>query len=162
MKHCGARGRGDGGKSSQLACDLCSVRIPKAYSNLVCHICNKTKHMKCQKLSRKEADQIISSGDLWICYECIRSILPINACENSKIRNRANLENYSEKSKKFKLQCTACLGYCYHETSVRTCSICHKKVHKKCHKENLGCIACCESLIPGYHHCTLNFLDFSE
>ena len=107
--------------------------------------------MKCQKLSRKEADQIISSGDLWICYKCIRSILPINACENSKIRNRANLENYSEKSKKFKLQCTACLGYCYHETSVRTCSICHKKVHKKCHKENLGCIACCESLIPGYH-----------
>ena len=106
--------------------------------------------MKCQKLSRKDAHQIISSGNLWICYECFSSTLPVNACEKLKIRSRVNHENVDEKPKKFKLQCTARFGYCYSESSVRRCSLCDKQVHKKCFKETLGCIDCCEALIPGY------------
>ena len=48
------------------------------------------------------------------------------------------------------MKCDACSGYSYKIDNVRTCWICDGKVHKKCWRENLGCINCCKTVIPGY------------
>ncbi len=122
-------------------CDKCSVRIPKYLPKLICNLCNKQKHIRCQQLSKKDAQNIVCSGHSWICRECMYSILPINAC---------SVTNSS--AAKFKIQCASCDGWSYSENSVTVCIWCDNSVHrKKCHKENLGCTKCCESIIPGFN-----------
>ena len=50
-----------------------------------------------------------------------------------------------------KVKCMVCPGWCYSKVNVRTCHWCDCTVHKKCHRDSLGCIKCCESNIPGYY-----------
>ena len=63
--------------------------------------------------------------------------------ESSSVNDKTN--------RKCKIKCMVCPGWCYSEPNVRICDWCSKTVHKKCHRDNLGCIKCCESNIPGYH-----------
>ena len=52
-----------------------------------------------------------------------------------------------------------CNGHCYAMGIVILrgmlgyveCRWCEGKIHVKCWKEDLGCISCCEQMIPGYH-----------
>ncbi len=129
---------------STSRCDKCSVRIPKYRPKRVCSLCNKIKHIGCELLSRNDAQQIILSGHAWTCRDCMYSILPMNACSHALTKNSVP---------KFKVQCTSCTGWSYSENNVTVCSWCDNPVHKKlkCYKENLGCIRCCESMIPGYN-----------
>ena len=80
----------------------------------------------------------------WTCKECIFEILPVNAC--SKARSRRN-----KSIPKFKVKCSACNGYSYSITKIRTCDYCMEKVHLKCWNNSLGCNKCCENLIPGFY-----------
>ncbi len=122
---------------SSSKCDTCSVRIPNHIPKPVCSLCNKRKHIRCQQLSKKDAQHIIQSQQSWICRDCMYSILPINAVNGSV--------------PKFKVQCSSCTGWSYSENTVTVCNFCENNVHKKCHNEYLGCIKCCESIIPGYN-----------
>ena len=126
-------------------CNTCSVRIPKNRPKLYCIICNQVKHFRCQKLSKTDAQNIITSNISWICRDCIKDILPIDAsdCHASKKNLAPN--------PKFKLKCHCCNGWSYSPSNTHTCTWCCNVVHLKCHKNNLGCISCCEELIPGYH-----------
>ena len=62
-------------------------------------------------------------------------------------------------SQKIKIKCTACPGWCYSKSNLRTCVWCEGPVHKKCFQETLGCIRCCESIIPGYNVDTFDLYD---
>ena len=62
------------------------------------------------------------------------------------------------KKPKFKVKCMVCPGWCYSEANIRKCEWCDRTVHKKCYKNNLGCIKCCESIIPGYYVETFELL----
>ena len=126
-------------------CDKCSVRIPKYLPKLICSLCNKQKHIRCQQLSKKDAQNISSTGYSWTCRECMYSILPINACRLNSVP-------------KFQIQCTSCDGWSYSENSVIVCIWCDNSVHSKCHNENLGCTKCCESMIPGYNVASYDLL----
>ena len=46
---------------SSSKCDKCSVRIPKHIPKPVCSLCGKHKHIRCQQLSKNDAQQIIQS-----------------------------------------------------------------------------------------------------
>ena len=127
-------------------CHTCSTRIPKNCPKLVCCLCNLVKHFKCQKLSKNEAQHIIASDSDWICKECISEILPINICGTSDVP-------------KFKAKCSACNGYSYSQNNTRTCNWCSEIVHVKCFKPSLGCIKCCEEIIPGFHVTTYELYD---
>ena len=126
------------GKST---CPKCSKRIPKNRPKLYCTICEEIKHFSCQGLSKNDAEYIITARISWTCTDCISDILPIDACKKPR----------GTDSTKFKVKCNCCNGYSYSSTSIRVCSKCDGTVHLKCFKNELGCIKCCENLIPGYH-----------
>ena len=79
---------------------------------------------------------------MYIVY-CISTILPINCTARTKTGIAPE--------PKFKAKCGACSGYSNSQRNVRFCNWCESSVHVKCWKENLGCISCCEKIIPGYH-----------
>ena len=128
-------------------CNVCSVRIPKNRPKLYCSICDQVKHFKCQKLSKAEAQKIIISDKFWICMDCIKDTLPIDATDSAPIP-------------KFQVQCHCCNGWSYSPNNTQTCTWCSNIVHlNTCYKNNLGCISCCENLIPGYHLTSYEFLN---
>ena len=59
---------------------------------------------------------------------------------------------------KFKVKCKACTGFSYSTKNVRTCYYCDQQVHVKCWNNSLGCIKCCEEIIPGFHAYTYELL----
>ena len=138
------------GQNSRINCEKCFVKIPKTHAILRCTECSVIKHLKCQKLSKLDAQHIINTEIKWTCNECLTSILPINACAaKRKIMPKPQ----------FKVPCNCCSGFCYSPSSVRTCHWCENFVHAKCFKENLGCINCCENNIPGFYYTTYELND---
>ena len=125
------------------SCNSCEKRIYKTCPRLICDICDEFKHFSCNRLSKKDAQHIVESDLRWTCFQCIESILPVNAFSTERSRGAFKV--------KFKVQCEYCQGYAHKETNVKTCQQCDSKVHLKCYKFNLGCLTCCEELIPGYH-----------
>ena len=126
--------------SRNVVCETCRVRVPANRPKLLCDICNKIKHFRCQKLTKSDAELIINSRTPWSCQECVSSILPVNAVKNN-----------NNNSVEFKVQCTSCMGWCYSQNNARTCGWCENTVHSKCFRNDLGCLKCCENLIPGYY-----------
>ena len=53
--------------------------------------------------------------------------------------------------KKFLKICTSCNGSSHSERNTRTCSWWAGTVHLKCFKNDLGCIKCCNDIIPCYN-----------
>ena len=129
--------------SAKNCCSTCDKRIYKTCPRLICDLCEEFKHFSCNRLSKKDAEHIVNSNIDWTCPSCIESILPVNAFSNS---------NHVAKPR-FKVQCEHCKGYAHKESNVKTCHQCASKVHLKCFRHNLGCLKCCEDIIPGYH-CT--------
>ena len=125
-------------------CDKCSTKLPKSHPKLYCSLCNKQKHLSCQKLTKSDASYINSLNIQWTCVDCISEILPLNACSVPRRDKTPAID-------KFKLQCSACKGFSYSPRNVRTCEFCDQQVHAKCWKHTLGCIKCCEDIIPGFH-----------
>ena len=132
-------------KNSADFCQTCKVRIPKNRPKLFCTHCEISKHFRCQNLTRNEAQHIIDLNIPWTCIECLSNALPINACQSGKKPKNANAPI------KFKAQCTSCKGMSYAPRNIQTCSWCDGLVHLKCLKSNLGCIKCCNEMIPGYN-----------
>ena len=128
---------------NRIVCDKCSKRIPKNYPRLKCSLCDEIKHLKCHMLTKSEAVNMINTHYDWICTDCISDILPINLCV--KPATPRNLTN------NYKTRCNSCKGWSYSPNNVRLCTWCGSNVHAKCFKGTLGCISCCESMIPGYH-----------
>ena len=128
----------------RLRCDNCDLKIPKQQPKLKCTICDNYKHLSCQKLTKADARLLIDSDIPWSCRECIENVLPVNACEKSKIST-------NNTAKKFKIKCSSCNGFSYSRQNVRTCGYCNNLVHLKCWNNSLGCNSCCENMIPGFH-----------
>ena len=115
-------------------------------------MCCVTKHYKCQKLSKKDVDDINAIGrGTWACYECISSILPVNA--TCRKRN--------SQSSKIKIKCDACDGYSYNANNTKSCPWCDGVCHNKCMKGDLGCVNCCDNMIPGFRYHAYELLDIS-
>ena len=127
--------------AKKSTCPKCHKRVPKNRPKLYCTICDQMKHFSCQGLSKTDAEYIINAQISWTCTDCITKILPINACRKQK----------GSLSTVFKVKCSSCSGYCYSSTSIRVCCFCDGSVHLKCFKNNLGCVKCCEDIIPGFH-----------
>ena len=128
----------------RIRCETCQIKIPRAQPKLFCTICNKLKHLACQKLTKADAYNLIHLKVLWTCKECIFDILPVGACSSVP-------SGTHKKCNKFKARCFSCNGYSYSIRNVRTCGHCMKQVHLKCFNNDLGCTKCCESMIPGFY-----------
>ena len=133
-------------------CETCTIKIPKTHPKLYCSICNKLKHLSCQKLTKADASLLIYLKILWTCKECLSDALPVNACSvPRRTKNECTIQ-------KFKVKCKACTGFSYSTKNVRTCYYCDQQVHVKCWNNSLGCIKCCEEIIPGFHAYTYELL----
>ena len=138
--------------TSSVVCNCCNTRIPKHQRKLKCYICCKIKHYKCEKLSKTDVNAINNMRyHSWACYECISSILPINATSRKK----------ATQSSREKIKCDACNGFSNNVNNTKVCPWCDGVCHNKCIKGELGCINCCDSIIPGYRYHAYELLDVS-
>ena len=142
-----------------VKCGKCLTRIPPSRRNLICHICSQIKHHKCQNLTKSDVDAIIGTpGYKWSCFECLSAILPINACFTSSYQNSSVTLSHNT-STRIKVTCYACRGMSYSERNISTCPWCEKICHNKCIKGALGCLKCCDFMIPGHKHYAYELLD---
>ena len=137
----------------RIVCNKCNVRLPANRPKLKCSNCNEVKHFRCENLTKNDALRIIHLNNTcsfnWACSKCTLDLLqelPIGACQTQN--------NPNSTKPKFSIKCHACKRRSYSERNVLSCSWCENLCHKKCVKGSLGCIKCCEDLIPGYH-CTI-------
>jgi hypothetical protein len=100
------------------------------------------------------AISIVNSQLSWTCHCCMLEILPINT-HFSVPKNTKAVNSYEAR---FHVNCHCCNGNSYSPNNVIKCSWCDNKVHLKSHRPELGCIICCENLIPA-HKITLHELN---
>ena len=134
-------------------CELCDIKMPKKQPKLRCSICCEFKHLKCQNLTKADANYLIYLKIDWTCHECLISILPVNGGLTAKRTKSAKIIG-----PKYKVQCSSCNGFSYTPRNVRTCEHCENQVHAKCWNHGLGCTSCCEAMIPGFHAYTYEIL----
>ena len=137
----------------RVRCEKCDQKIPKHQPKLRCSICSNFKHLKCQNLTKADANYLIHLNIDWTCNECITSILPVNGGSAPKKSKHTKIIG-----PKFKVQCSSCNGFSYTPRNVRTCEYCENQVHVKCWNHDLGCTSCCENMIPGFHAHTYEIL----
>ena len=114
--------------NAKIICDKCNVRLPKNRPKLVCSICDRIRHFRCQGLSKNDAQYLIENfGNAWSCTECIREVLPINACAHVKYTPATS----QAKPDKFKVKCASCDGYSYTPRNVKVCHYCDQQIHTK-------------------------------
>ena len=128
--------------TGKIVCDKCEVRLPKNRPRLICGLCDKVKHYRCQRLSRADAEAIINDRTYdWTCIDCFAWMLPVNACATVRTKTP---------TVKFKIKCNCCSGYSYSPRTTATCPWCDQRCHVKCLNGSLGCHKCCDSMIPGF------------
>ena len=139
-----------------VKCDKCSVRIPKSRQNLICHMCREIKHYKCSFLSKNDVQDILRTpGYKWSCFECISGVLPIGIC----IPTNTSVPHNSSSTMKFKIMCYACNKMSYKKNNVDECPWCNNVCHNKCINGSLGCLRCCDKMIPGFRFYAFELLD---
>lgn len=133
-----------------MRCDNCNVRVPPNRPVLVCCICLEVKHYKCNNLSKTEATDLISSGNLgyWTCRDCVTTLFPANI---DALSNNTNCTTTNNTTINHMIYCTACTNPCS-PSSHSICNWCDKPCHYKCMKGVLGCISCCNIIIPGFNY----------
>ena len=89
-------------------CETCDVKIPKSQPNLVCSICKISKHLRCQRLTKADANYIKYLAIDWFCEQCMRDILPIDACPASPTVRQVNSNSNLPR---IKVKCNSCSGY---------------------------------------------------
>ena len=142
--------------NEKIKCDKCSVRISRTRQNLVCDICKRVKHYKCCNLSKNDVNEILRTQEnRWTCYECISDVLPMGIAETSD--NSVSWTPITDLN--FKQRCSACDGMSYRRENVEICTWCNDWCHKKCLKSSLGCLKCCDNMIPGYKCYAFELLD---
>ena len=135
----------------KIKCDKCLVRIPKSRQNLKCNLCRNIVHHRCHGLGKNDVLSILSIyGNNWSCPDCIADILPIGICEQSAREAAKNA---------FKHKCQACGCMSYKRANVEACHWCNGLVHKKCLNGYLGCIECCDKMIPGFRYNAADLLE---
>lgn len=132
----------------KFVCDCCEKRLPKNRPLLTCSICQCIKHYKCNNLSKSEAYEIAQNRSLsrsWTCQNCYKSLFPDFYLPDNLTQKDTHTTHTD--------YCGACNKLCSSKHSLKsTCPWCDKICHKKCVKNTLGCISCCNDLIPGYQY----------
>ena len=134
-----------------ISCDNCKIRIPKNRPLLVCSLCSEYKHYKCNNLSKNDAYDIITSGNLqnWACQSCTRAVFPIGLLSDVNKPFSTDTDNIFEKHGP---TCNVCNKKCGRSNKLKSCCWCDSLCHNKCMKNSLGCINCCKDMIPGFFY----------
>ena len=141
-------------QNTRITCTTCNDRIPKNRPKLMCDLCNCVKNYRCQNLSKRDANLIVSDQNLrknWTCRDCMLSILPINAAQYySSKRSKKHNTLESTITSSSTTNCCSCNRRAITTTMV-LCPWCNLLSHRKCSNNSLGCDSCCETMIPGFH-----------
>ena len=124
-------------------CDKCNKRLPKNRPLLRCSICKELQHYKCNSLTKNQAMLILRNDQLnsWSC----------NSCKTDH-SNSAAPDMGSPSTPSLSINCKVCHKKCSPTTTVNCdrCPWCNDMCHRKCINQSLGCLNCCNTLIPGY------------
>ena len=125
-------------------CESCDKRVPKNRPLLNCTVCLKARHYKCHGLSKTEANEIIRNIGTyhWACNDCFP--LPTLSYIDDPPIIHVNKPPTSNKGS----ACHVCSKFC-HSNKRYICHWCDNTCHKKCSKDTLGCLSCCDDMTPG-------------
>ena len=134
-------------------CGTCEIRIPHNRPVLFCSLCKDHKHYKCNGLTKNEAWDIIYNNHMehWTCRDCYDLLFPHNTDTPDTVPNTPTKPVTNNHNITY--SCSSCNKPCPSPYSARSivCIWCDSQCHKKCHKNSLGCISCCNGIIPGYN-----------
>ena len=71
----------------------CSACDKYVRSGILCDICNRWSHTKCNNLTPTDFNSLKNSDEKWFCTTCIMSIFPFNSNSNPNIINNKNTSN---------------------------------------------------------------------
>ena len=74
----------------------CSVCNKYVRSGILCGICNKLSHTKCNNLTPTDFNSLKNSDEKWLCTTCIMSIFPLNSKANLDINNNKDTSEIKE------------------------------------------------------------------
>ena len=74
----------------------CSVCNKYVRSGILCDICNKWSHTKCNNLTPTDFNSLKNSDEKWFCTTCIMSIFPLNSKANLDINNNKDTSEIKE------------------------------------------------------------------
>ena len=138
-------------------CETCNVRVPKHRPLLTCSLCQQPKHYKCNNLSRREAEEIVKNpaeNRAWACQNCYLELFPGIVSDNVNCTPKIRKTTTEPVDNTI---CTVCKKTCSNKplnnaTNTITCVWCNLPCHRKCYKDQLGCLNCCSEMIPGYFY----------
>lgn len=126
-----------------MHCNTCNIRIPPNRPILFCSVCKQNKHYKCNNLSKRRAAEILANNTRWACNSCSHSNSPDSVIEHNYSLNSPHTAAA--------VLCTVCLNTCP-SSDQQDCCWCNKPCHTKCLRNSLGCLSCCNAMIPGYNY----------
>ena len=68
----------------------CSACDKYVRSGILCDICNRWSHTKCNNLTPTDFNSLKNSDEKWFCTTCIMSIFPFNSNSNPNLINNEN------------------------------------------------------------------------
>ena len=71
----------------------CSICEKYVRSGILCDICNKWSHTKCNNLTPTDFNFLKNSEEKWFCTACIMSIFPFNSKSNYNIKNNKDISS---------------------------------------------------------------------
>ena len=67
--------------------------VPPDLPGIMCDICNRWSHTKCNNLTPTDFNSLKNSEETWFCTTCIMSIFPFNSKTNFNITNNKNISS---------------------------------------------------------------------
>ena len=71
----------------------CSICDKYVRSGILCDICNRWSHTKCNNLTPTDFNSLKNSEETWFCTSCIMTIFPFNSKANYNITDNKNISN---------------------------------------------------------------------
>ena len=77
----------------------CSICDKYVRSGILCDICNRWSHTKCNNLTPTDFNSLKNSEETWFCTSCIMTIFPFNSKTNYNLTNNKNISNFFYRTK---------------------------------------------------------------
>ena len=71
----------------KFPCSVCKKSVAKNQKAVLCELCNRWSHAKCNNISKEEYDRLIDEVDdiPWACLHCINDAMPFGWESNESL-----------------------------------------------------------------------------
>ena len=74
----------DNSSEEKHVCGICLKRVNKNHRYLLCKLCNKRIHIKCNEIDGNTYNSLKENSDNWFCLLCHESIFPFFSSDDKE------------------------------------------------------------------------------